>query len=198
MNDRPSSPGKPRLLVVNQYYWPGVEATAHLLTELCEALTDEYDIRVLTGVLNGHEELPFVVPVLHDDSGRLALDAIVLDSRARGHHGSGTSGSFEWAVTACASVAAHLIDQGYAVHLVSDETAEDSRAARRASRQRARRQSPARMGPTAGHIRPEPRLATARLRATASRHRASTASPDRWSTLSSSYRQAGLCWPWPS
>lgn len=55
--------------------------------------------------------------------------AIVLDSRARGHHGSGTSGSFEWAVTACASVAAHLLDQGYAVHLISDETAEDSRAA---------------------------------------------------------------------
>jgi isocitrate dehydrogenase kinase/phosphatase len=30
-------------------------------------------------IVNGHEELPFVVPVLHDDSGRLALDAIVLD-----------------------------------------------------------------------------------------------------------------------
>ena len=55
--------------------------------------------------------------------------AIVLDSRARGHSGSGSSGSFEWAVTACASVAAHLIEQGYAVHLVCDETAEDSQAA---------------------------------------------------------------------
>jgi uncharacterized protein (DUF58 family) len=54
--------------------------------------------------------------------------AIVLDSRARGHHGSGTSGSFEWAVTACASVAAHLLEQAYAVHLISDETADDSRA----------------------------------------------------------------------
>ena len=49
---------KPRLLVVNQYYWPGVEATAHLLTELCEALADEYEIRVLTGVLHGHEHAP--------------------------------------------------------------------------------------------------------------------------------------------
>jgi colanic acid biosynthesis glycosyl transferase WcaI len=49
---------KPRLLVVNQYYWPGVEATAHLLTELCEALADEYEIRVLTGVLRGHEHVP--------------------------------------------------------------------------------------------------------------------------------------------
>ena len=49
---------RPRLLVVNQYYWPGVEATAHLLTELCEALADDYEIRVLTGVLRGHERLP--------------------------------------------------------------------------------------------------------------------------------------------
>jgi putative colanic acid biosynthesis glycosyltransferase WcaI len=46
---------KPRLLVLNQYYWPGVEATAQLLTDLCEALADEYEIRVLTGVLHGHE-----------------------------------------------------------------------------------------------------------------------------------------------
>jgi glycosyltransferase involved in cell wall biosynthesis len=49
---------KPRLLVLNQYYWPGVEATAQLLTDLCEALADEYEIRVLTGVLHGHEEEP--------------------------------------------------------------------------------------------------------------------------------------------
>ena len=31
---------RPRLLVFNQYYWPGVEATANLLTELCEALAE--------------------------------------------------------------------------------------------------------------------------------------------------------------
>jgi glycosyltransferase involved in cell wall biosynthesis len=49
---------KPRLLVLNQYYWPGVEATAQLLTDLCEALADEYEIRVLTGMLYGHELLP--------------------------------------------------------------------------------------------------------------------------------------------
>jgi glycosyltransferase involved in cell wall biosynthesis len=47
-----------RLLVLNQYYWPGVEATAHLLTELCEALTDEFDVRVVTGILHGHEDEP--------------------------------------------------------------------------------------------------------------------------------------------
>jgi glycosyltransferase involved in cell wall biosynthesis len=40
---------RPRLLVLNQYYWPGVEATAHLLSELCEALADEFEITVVTG-----------------------------------------------------------------------------------------------------------------------------------------------------
>ena len=49
---------RPRLLVLNQYYWPGVEATAHLLTELCEALAADYDVRVVTGVLHGHEHEP--------------------------------------------------------------------------------------------------------------------------------------------
>jgi len=47
---------RPRLLVLNQYYWPGVEATAHLLTELCESLSDEYDVHVVTGALHGSEE----------------------------------------------------------------------------------------------------------------------------------------------
>ena len=41
---------KPRLLVLNQYYWPGVEATAQLLTELCEALAEDMEIKVVTGV----------------------------------------------------------------------------------------------------------------------------------------------------
>src|SRR6266545_7635213 len=49
---------KPRLLVLNQYYWPGVEATAQLLTELCEALAEDVDVTVLTGVLHGHEDEP--------------------------------------------------------------------------------------------------------------------------------------------
>jgi glycosyltransferase involved in cell wall biosynthesis len=49
---------KPRLLVFNQYYWPGVEATAQLLTELCEALAAEADVKVVTGVLHGHEDEP--------------------------------------------------------------------------------------------------------------------------------------------
>jgi putative colanic acid biosynthesis glycosyltransferase WcaI len=53
-----STSRKPRLLVLNQYYWPGIEATAQLLTELCEALAGEVDVTVITGVLRGHEEEP--------------------------------------------------------------------------------------------------------------------------------------------
>jgi isocitrate dehydrogenase kinase/phosphatase len=34
---------------------------------------------VLGKIVNGHEELPFAVPVLHDEDGRFALDAIVLE-----------------------------------------------------------------------------------------------------------------------
>jgi glycosyltransferase involved in cell wall biosynthesis len=49
---------KPRVLVLNQYYWPGVEATAQLLTELCEALVADVDMKVVTGVLHGHEDEP--------------------------------------------------------------------------------------------------------------------------------------------
>ena len=48
---RRSPAGRPRLLVLNQYYWPGVEATAHLLSELCAALASEWEITVVTGRL---------------------------------------------------------------------------------------------------------------------------------------------------
>jgi colanic acid biosynthesis glycosyl transferase WcaI len=50
--------GRRRILVLNQYYWPGVEATAYLLTDLCEALAQEYEVEVVTGVLHGHEDQP--------------------------------------------------------------------------------------------------------------------------------------------
>src|SRR2546430_10574074 len=49
---------KPRLLVLNQYYWPGIEATAQLLTELCEALSEDLDVKVVTGQLDGQETQP--------------------------------------------------------------------------------------------------------------------------------------------
>jgi colanic acid biosynthesis glycosyl transferase WcaI len=38
-----------RLLVFNQYYWPGVEATGYLLSELCRELAADFDITVVTG-----------------------------------------------------------------------------------------------------------------------------------------------------
>ncbi len=45
---------KPRLLVLNQYYWPGLEATAHLLSELLAALASEFDITIVTGRIAVH------------------------------------------------------------------------------------------------------------------------------------------------
>ena len=51
-----SSPDRlPRLLVLNQYYAPGYEATAQLLAELCEALAEDHDVTVLTGRLSADE-----------------------------------------------------------------------------------------------------------------------------------------------
>jgi colanic acid biosynthesis glycosyl transferase WcaI len=45
-------------LVLNQYYWPGIEATAQLLTDLCEALGQDADVTVITGILHGREDEP--------------------------------------------------------------------------------------------------------------------------------------------
>ena len=45
---------KPRLLVLNQYYWPGLEATGHLLSELLAALSPEFDIAIITGRIAVH------------------------------------------------------------------------------------------------------------------------------------------------
>jgi len=53
---------------------------------------------------------------------------IVLDSRTAGHQGSGTTGSFEWAVSAAASIAAHLSAHRYVLHLASSEIAAEGQA----------------------------------------------------------------------
>ena len=50
--------GRPRILVLNQYYKPGVEATANLLADLCESLAEEFDVTVVTGRLQDHADLP--------------------------------------------------------------------------------------------------------------------------------------------
>jgi colanic acid biosynthesis glycosyl transferase WcaI len=49
---------RPRILVLNQYYRPGVEATANLLADLCESLADDYQVTVVTGRVYGKEDLP--------------------------------------------------------------------------------------------------------------------------------------------
>jgi colanic acid biosynthesis glycosyl transferase WcaI len=56
---------RPRVLVLNQYYWPGVEATAHLLSQLCSALAEEFDVTVVTGRLRDP-----------DGTGRLQRDGV--------------------------------------------------------------------------------------------------------------------------
>src|SRR4030067_823914 len=49
---------RPRILVLHQYYLPGGEATAPLPAERREALAEDYDVQVVTGVLHGHEDEP--------------------------------------------------------------------------------------------------------------------------------------------
>ncbi|MBA3480281.1 MAG: glycosyltransferase family 4 protein [Pirellulales bacterium] len=43
------SADRPRLLFINRSYWPDVEATGQLLTELCEDLACDFDVHVLCG-----------------------------------------------------------------------------------------------------------------------------------------------------
>ncbi len=50
---------RPRILFVNRSYWPDAEATGQLLTDLCEALVDKFDVSVLCGQPNsnpGHSD----------------------------------------------------------------------------------------------------------------------------------------------
>lgn len=58
MHDSGHRSRRPRVLVLNQYYWPGVEATARLLHELCTALTADYDVTVITGMTPGDDVHP--------------------------------------------------------------------------------------------------------------------------------------------
>lgn len=50
---------------------------------------------------------------------------LLLDSRREAHPGSALSPSFEWAVSAVASAAAHLSAQGFTLHLCCRETLDD-------------------------------------------------------------------------
>jgi glycosyltransferase involved in cell wall biosynthesis len=53
-----SPPRRPRVLVLNQYYLPGIEATARLLADLCAALASEYDVTVVTGQMREPSAAP--------------------------------------------------------------------------------------------------------------------------------------------
>jgi len=46
---------------------------------------------------------------------------LLLDTRARAHRGDGPDGSFEWAVSAVASIGVSLLRGGYTVQLVTDD-----------------------------------------------------------------------------
>ena len=45
---------------------------------------------------------------------------LIIDTRASAHRGNGPASSFEWMVTAAASIGVHLASQGYALRLVSE------------------------------------------------------------------------------
>jgi uncharacterized protein (DUF58 family) len=59
--------------------------------------------------------------VRRDEQPRQMKASIVLDTRIDGHRGEGPTSSFEWAVSAAASVAVSLAGQRYSVRLLFDE-----------------------------------------------------------------------------
>jgi isocitrate dehydrogenase kinase/phosphatase len=67
-----------RLLETLGEPWAHLEPN-HQIQVLGSAFYRNKAAYVLGKIMNGHKELPFVVPVLHDEDGRLALDAIVLE-----------------------------------------------------------------------------------------------------------------------
>ncbi|HEX2805237.1 MAG TPA: DUF58 domain-containing protein [Kineosporiaceae bacterium] len=58
--------------------------------------------------------------VRRDEQPRQMRATVLLDARVDGHRGSGPGSSFEWAVSAAASVAVSLADQRYGVRLLLD------------------------------------------------------------------------------
>jgi len=51
---------------------------------------------------------------------------VILDSRSTAHAGSGRASSLEWCVTMAASVTAHVVGAGYAVHLLTADAGSDT------------------------------------------------------------------------
>lgn len=61
--------------------------------------------------------------VRREEQPRQMRATVLLDSRPSAHRGEGPASSFEWAVSAAASAAAHLAGLGYAVRILTDERA---------------------------------------------------------------------------
>lgn len=61
--------------------------------------------------------------VRREEQPRQSRATVLLDVREGAHRGVGPESSVEWAVSACASITAHLVRRGFAVHLLLDRTA---------------------------------------------------------------------------
>ena len=86
----PLAGDRPRILVLNQYYWPGIEATAQLLAQLCEALAADYEVTVVTGHLHGHD-----LPAEETRNGvRIVRVRSTTYERSRLHHRAANYGSY--------------------------------------------------------------------------------------------------------
>jgi len=59
--------------------------------------------------------------VRRDEQPHQMRATVLLDRRAVGHRGDGPASSFEWAVSAAASISTLLVDSAYGVRILSDE-----------------------------------------------------------------------------
>jgi uncharacterized protein (DUF58 family) len=68
--------------------------------------------------------------VRREDQPWQSRATVILDTRRIGHRGSGPASSFEWSVSAAASIGAHLLRRGYSLRLATDAGASVATAAR--------------------------------------------------------------------
>ncbi|HLS46732.1 MAG TPA: DUF58 domain-containing protein [Ornithinicoccus sp.] len=68
------------------------------------------------------------IMVRQEDRPARRRAVLLLDSRAGAYPGSGYQPSFEWAVSAIASLARYLIKDGFVIHLLTHRTVEDGSA----------------------------------------------------------------------
>src|SRR5699024_9211694 len=68
------------------------------------------------------------IMVRQEDRPARRRAVLLLDSRSGAYPGSGYQPSFEWAVSAIASLARHLVKDGFVIHLLTHRTVEDGSA----------------------------------------------------------------------